>query len=183
MKKALIIFLTISITFGQVDYGTQIQTIFNNNCTGCHGNSGGLNLTSYDGLMAGGNNGDVIIPENHASSILWQEIESGDMPQYGSNLSSDEINLIATWIDEGALETPLVDVTGLFFSEYGEGSGNNKYLEIYNGTGSEIDLTGFAFPNTSNGVTNPGEYEYWNCLLYTSPSPRDATLTRMPSSA
>ena len=23
----------------------------------------------------------------------------------------------------------------------------------------------------------------WNCLLYTSPSPRDATLSRMPSSA
>ena len=25
--------------------------------------------------------------------------------------------------------------------------------------------------------------EYWGCLLYTSPSPRDATLSRMPSSA
>ena len=24
---------------------------------------------------------------------------------------------------------------------------------------------------------------YWDCLLYTSPSPRDATLSRMPSSA
>ena len=24
---------------------------------------------------------------------------------------------------------------------------------------------------------------YYNCLLYTSPSPRDATLSRMPSSA
>ena len=24
---------------------------------------------------------------------------------------------------------------------------------------------------------------YWGCLLYTSPSPRDATLSRMPSSA
>ena len=24
---------------------------------------------------------------------------------------------------------------------------------------------------------------YWHCLLYTSPSPRDATLSRMPSSA
>ena len=24
---------------------------------------------------------------------------------------------------------------------------------------------------------------FWNCLLYTSPSPRDATLSRMPSSA
>ena len=25
--------------------------------------------------------------------------------------------------------------------------------------------------------------QFWNCLLYTSPSPRDATLSRMPSSA
>ena len=29
----------------------------------------------------------------------------------------------------------------LFFSEYGEGSSNNKYLEIYNGTGSDVDLS------------------------------------------
>ena len=164
MKKTLMILLTISMGFAQVDYETQVQTIFNNNCTGCHGNSGGLNLTSYDGLMAGGNSGDVIVPEDHASSILWQEIESGDMPQYGSDLSSDEVNLIATWIDEGALETPQVDVSGIFFSEYGEGSSNNKYLEIYNGTGSDVDLTTF-------------------CLLYTSPSPRDGLLSRMPSSA
>ena len=27
-----------------------------------------------------------------------------------------------------------------------------------------------------------GEY-YWTCLLYTSPSPRDGLLSRMPSSA
>ena len=26
-------------------------------------------------------------------------------------------------------------------------------------------------------------FEFYNCLLYTSPSPRDATLSRMPSSA
>ena len=29
----------------------------------------------------------------------------------------------------------------------------------------------------------PHEDEVENCLLYTSPSPRDATLSRMPSSA
>ena len=28
-----------------------------------------------------------------------------------------------------------------------------------------------------------GQTFSWNCLLYTSPSPRDATLSRMPSSA
>jgi len=31
-------------------------------------------------------------------------------------------------------------------------------------------------------VTSSGVWSY-NCLLYTSPSPRDATLSRMPSSA
>ena len=33
-------------------------------------------------------------------------------------------------------------------------------------------------------VVNEGEYiRFRDCLLYTSPSPRDATLSRMPSSA
>ena len=36
-------------------------------------------------------------------------------------------------------QTP-VDFTGLFFSEYGEGSSSNKYLEIYNGTGDVLSL-------------------------------------------
>jgi len=33
--------------------------------------------------------------------------------------------------------------TDLFFSEYIEGSGNNKALEIYNGTGASVDLTDY----------------------------------------
>ena len=32
-------------------------------------------------------------------------------------------------------------------------------------------------------VALPTESEAYDCLLYTSPSPRDATLSRMPSSA
>ena len=34
-----------------------------------------------------------------------------------------------------------------------------------------------------NGVTESYHYEYVNCLLYTSPSPRDRQKSRMPSSA
>ena len=52
--------------------------------------------------------------------------------------------------------------SGLFFSEYAEGSSNNKYMEIYNGTGATVDLSEYAFPNVSNAPNVPGEYEYWN---------------------
>ena len=33
------------------------------------------------------------------------------------------------------------------------------------------------------GVNGPAQQQAEPCLLYTSPSPRDATLSRMPSSA
>ena len=151
MQRMLLIILTLGMVYGQVDYGTQIQTIFDNNCIGCHGYSGGLNLTNYDGLMAGGNSGDVIVPEDHASSILWQQVESGDMPPSG-NLSSNEVNLIATWIDEGAELIP-TDDEDLFFSEYAEGSGSNKYVEIYNGTGADVDLSSYSLQGTNNGTS------------------------------
>ena len=52
--------------------------------------------------------------------------------------------------------------SGLFFSEYAEGSSNNKYMEIYNGTGQTVDLSEYAFPNVSNAPSTPGQYEYWN---------------------
>ncbi|MGY8918241.1 MAG: hypothetical protein ACKVJ6_08205, partial [Flavobacteriales bacterium] len=39
---------------------------------------------------------------------------------------------------------------------------NNKYLEIYNPTSSDVLLDGYAFPSVSNAPTTPGVYEYWN---------------------
>ena len=35
--------------------------------------------------------------------------------------------------------------SGLFFSEYAEGSSNHKYLEIYNSTDSDVMLSEYAF--------------------------------------
>ena len=155
MKKSILIIMAMGMLIGQVDYTSQIQTIFNNNCTSCHiyGHASGLNLTSYTGVMAGDSeNGPVVIPLDHANSLIWQHVNSGAMPP-GNNpdLSGDEVNLIASWIDEGALETPAVDVTDLFLSEYAEGSGNNKYLEIYNGTGASVVLTNYQIAQAVNG--------------------------------
>jgi len=55
-------------------------------------------------------------------------------------------------------------VTELFISKYAEGSSNNKFLEIYNGTDATISLSDYAFPTVSNAPSTPGEYEFWNAF-------------------
>ena len=116
MKKYIFAIVFISNLFAQVDYNTHIQPIFDNNCTSCHmyGNaSGGLTLTSYSGVMTNSNSGASVVPEDHANSYLWQRVNNGSMPpQNNPDLNADQINLIAQWIDEGALETPAVDYAG-----------------------------------------------------------------------
>jgi uncharacterized protein len=44
----------------------------------------------------------------------------------------------------------------LFFSEYIEGSSNNKALEIYNGTGASVNLAGYSVQMFFNGATTAG---------------------------
>ncbi|MBI89791.1 MAG: hypothetical protein CMG60_06865, partial [Candidatus Marinimicrobia bacterium] len=96
-------------------------------------------------IPGGGVNGEDLYYDVHL--IEWGTGQEGASVQY------------MRW----PAEPPSTDGQGgLFFSEYGEGSGNNKYLEIYNGTGSDVDMTGLAFPNVGNSPTYEGEYEYWN---------------------
>ena len=44
-----------------------------------------------------------------------------------------------------------IDLSRLFFNEYGEGSGNNKYLEIYNNTGQTVNLDDVVILGNYNG--------------------------------
>ena len=105
MKKLLIILPIISILFS-TDYSSDIQPIFDANCTSCHGNSAGLNLSSYDNVIAGSNNGIVINAGDASGSTLYQRVEDGSMPA-GDNpdLSDADIQSISDWINEGALES------------------------------------------------------------------------------
>ena len=43
----------------------------------------------------------------------------------------------------------------LFFSEYIEGSSNNKFLEIYNGTASSVNLSNYKVLQYNNGSASP----------------------------
>jgi hypothetical protein len=46
------------------------------------------------------------------------------------------------------------DCSELFISEYVEGTGNNKAIELYNPTGTAISLTGYTIERHSNGSSN-----------------------------
>lgn len=48
----------------------------------------------------------------------------------------------------------------LFFSEYGEGSSNNKYIEVFNSTGDSVLLDNYAVLTNANGSKWTGIYKF-----------------------
>ena len=62
----------------------------------------------------------------------------------------------------------------------GRGGMGTVYRGIHNDTG-ELHAVKVLAPTYAHDPHFRGRFE--SCLLYTSPSPRDATLSRMPSSA
>ena len=108
MARLAVTFILFSNLFSQVDYYSQIQPIFDTNCTTCHNYAGSatLNLTSFSGLINGGVSGPSIIAGDHENSLLYQRLilpvgSAGSMPP-NVPLSQSEIDLIAQWIDQGA---------------------------------------------------------------------------------
>ena len=85
-------------------YSENIQAIFSSRCGACHGESAqaGLNLISYESLMAGNDNGDVIEPGNPSDSLILTKTEGAD--SHFAQFSSSERSIIMDWIGAGAKE-------------------------------------------------------------------------------
>ena len=50
--------------------------------------------------------------------------------------------------------------TDLIITKWGEGSSNNKFIEIYNGTGQDVDLSNYSISSCSNGCDTADEWDY-----------------------
>ncbi len=50
--------------------------------------------------------------------------------------------------------------TDLMITKYGEGTSNNKFIEIYNGTGADVDLSSYSLSSCSNGCDTADEFDY-----------------------
>ena len=120
MKRLLLLsLLTLSVALAQtVNFDTDIQPIFNASCTGCHGSSGGLNLTtgqSYNNLVDVVSSGYApalrVVSGDSANSVLYNKVAgngtNGQQMPVGGTLTADQITLIATWITELGAVTPI----------------------------------------------------------------------------
>ncbi len=109
MKKYLVIvslLLISSIAYGQNNIAQEAYLIFENNCLGCHGESGTFKETlyiEYNNLIEIGS----VIPNNPDGSELYKRLlgptENGaQMPLGQPALSADAIATIRRWIEIGA---------------------------------------------------------------------------------
>ena len=110
-------------------------------------------------------------PENRTYSLVTKG-------SYSTNVHEDEMKLFG-W--NSTEENPQVKaVVSLYGYKVGSAQKNSQKKETKDDDGNVTkSWTEYSYTNNATGLATLYVY----CLLYTSPSPRDATLSRMPSSA
>jgi Protein of unknown function (DUF1553)/Protein of unknown function (DUF1549)/Concanavalin A-like lectin/glucanases superfamily/Planctomycete cytochrome C len=85
-------------------FDASVAPILARRCLDCHSGGdpkGKLDLSARARAMLGGENGDAIVPGKPDESLLWEQVESGEMPPKAP-LSSEEKAVLRRWIADGA---------------------------------------------------------------------------------
>ena len=94
----------------KVTYEEHLKPLMRNTCLNCHNpekHKAGLDMTTYQGLMQGSDNGKVIVPGDAEKSLLFRVCsyaEEPKMPPKADKLADAELALIRKFIELGALE-------------------------------------------------------------------------------
>ena len=95
-----------------VSFSNDVYPIIKKRCLPCHAsdseNPSEYYMESLQDVMKGGKHGKPILPKNGAGSIIVQKVKPA--PPFGEQmplmtkkkLADEEIDLIQTWIDQGA---------------------------------------------------------------------------------
>jgi mono/diheme cytochrome c family protein len=106
----------------KVSFSSDVQPIFEEHCIECHTRNGegvaasGFSVQDYDSVMKGTDLGPVVVSGSAMSSTLYLVVAQKTAPEIqmppqhpeawaegrGSPLSDDQVEIIQTWIDQGA---------------------------------------------------------------------------------
>ncbi len=94
----------------RVDFATEILPLLTKTCFECHGpekQKGGLRLDQKAAALKGGESGPAVVAGKSADSLLIQAVSGTKkdlerMPRKREPLTTEQIALLRTWIDQGA---------------------------------------------------------------------------------
>jgi len=88
-----------------VSFVNDVMPIIESRCVNCHGGQRteeGLVMRSYEDIMAGSDNGPVIVQGDVANSLLVELIAAQKMPKKGPKLTPPQVQIITDWVAAGA---------------------------------------------------------------------------------
>lgn len=98
---------TVDANATTVSFSKDVYPILESRCLNCHGGDNtreGLSVKSYADLMAGSDNGFVVLPGDAANSLLVELVATQEMPKRGAKLTPPQVQLLTDWVNQGALE-------------------------------------------------------------------------------
>ena len=125
-------------------------------------------ITETDDACAGGNYGNdriIEVPVDAFEEIIvpvvcWESCDACPSVVEGCTDENAENYDSEANVDDGTCEYDVDEPENLFFSEYAEGSSDNKYLEIFNASDSVVDLSGYSLSSCSNGCDDLNTWDY-----------------------
>lgn len=89
-----------------VSFDREVKPLLVARCLDCHSGekpSGGLDLTTPEGLARGSESGEVVVPGDPEASLLLEVVDQGIMPpKKADRLAPGEVRLLESWVKEGA---------------------------------------------------------------------------------
>ncbi len=107
----LVAFLGANASPEKPNFQDDIIPVFEQSCNSCHNPDkarGGLDLTSMNGIVAGGSSGEVASPGDPDNSLIYTlaaRLQEPHMPPRGEKIAKSHLLLIKNWISQGMLPT------------------------------------------------------------------------------
>ncbi|MFO0942374.1 MAG: PSD1 and planctomycete cytochrome C domain-containing protein [Pirellulales bacterium] len=102
----LVAFLSGQVRADELNFESHVRPILREYCLDCHGATetveGSLDLRLVRLIVKGGESGSALVAANPAASLLFQRVESGDMPPGEARVSPEKLDILRRWIEKGA---------------------------------------------------------------------------------